>query len=777
VPAGFVVPPAADLGRVSDAELAEQIAAIGGFPVAVRSSGTLEDLADASFAGQYETYLEVSGVEELRVKIAACRASAGNERVTAYLAHKGLSAAAAEVAVLVQRMVEAKVSGVAFSIDPVTGREEHALVECCAGLGERLVSGYVTPTRATLALRDGGIVEQTAGEDKVVLEAPLAVELVARLLEIQAFFGTPQDVEWAVDGEGKLWILQARPITRVQFRTDVEELTNADFKDGGISARVCTPMMYSLYQNALQVSMQTYFEDLGLVRRPERWISMYYGRGYWNASAVKRALGKVPGFSEEKFDQDLGIQKSYGEKGPVTVPTTVGTVLPAIPVAFKLERSYKRQLEVVKKFAPEFAVRRQSWLAKIAGFSATNAPDFFRDLEKVLFDFHAWTERSYFTTIYNNANAQSDFKSFLAKMDAAIGRTTSLVTLMGGLADVRHMDMQRGIVKLAKVAKADGFEGPAWELALRGFLADYGFHSDAELDITVPRWSEVPARIVQLVEQILASGVDPVDPDVSVASQKAAFEVERDAIRVAVRKRLGLRLRFASGFEGHLARMRAYLSAREEMREYSTQCYAIVRSYLLEAGRRLTVLGRLPKAADIFMLSIEQVRDLVGGRLSLAAAENEIAFRKAMYDGYRDFAAPNELGASVEQRTKESYLAAADGKRVLAGLGCSAKQVEGTVRVVTSLDEVHVIRRGDILVTKTTDPGWTPVLGLVAGVVTEVGGMLSHAAVIGREYGIPAVLNLPGATAILKTGMKVRVDGATGLVEILAEATETEVAA
>jgi len=162
------------------------------------------------------------------------------------------------------------------------------------------------------------------------------------------------------------------------------------------------------------------------------------------------------------------------------------------------------------------------------------------------------------------------------------------------------------------------------------------------------------------------------------------------------------------------------------------------------------------------------VRDLVAGKPAI-----EIAFRRAMYAGYRDFGAPNELGASVEQRSAASYVT---GEKRLVGLGCSARQVEGVVRVVTSIDEIDLIRRGDILVTRTTDPGWTPVLGLVSGVVTEVGGMLSHAAVIGREYGIPAVLNLPGATSILRTGMRVRVDGATGVVEILETPAPMEVA-
>ena len=767
VPDGFVIPHSAQL---SANDIESHIARLGGYPVAVRSSGELEDLDGMSFAGQYETFLDVSSLPELIARARDCRRSAASPRVRAYLEKHGLSPDAARVSILVQRMIDARVAGVAFSIDPTTGKEEEALVECCDGLGDKLVSGQVRPTRYRLAFRDGSILTEEPGDDGARLSQHEARELTAALLRIQALFGTPQDVEWAIDQAGTLWILQARPITSVAFRTDVEELTNADFKDGGISARVCTPVMFSLYENAMQVSMQRYFEDLRLIPRTrgERWIHMYYGRGYWNASAVKRALARVPGFDEEKFDQDLGIQKQYGEAGPLRVPTALRTILPALPVVVALERSYRRQLALVRRFAPEFAARHGVWQARIARFATTPSSEVCIDLVRVLHDFHAWTERAYFTTIYNNANAQSDMKSFVAKMDAATGRPTSLITLMGGLADVRHMDMQRGIVVLVRIARAEGLASAAFAAALAAFLREHGFHSDAELDLTVPRWTEVPGRMRDMVAAIVASGVDPADPDTTERAQQAAFATELAEIRRVLRP-IGLRLRFARGFAAHVARVRTYLKAREEMRIYSTQCYAVVRAYLVEAGRRLAAAQRIDRDDDLFMLSIDQIRDLVEGRLDNAAARAEIAFRRAMYDGYRAFAAPNELGASVEQRARASYVKEIDGKRVLAGLGCSPKQVEGTVRVVASLDEIHLIRKGDVLVTRTTDPGWTPVLGLVAGVITEVGGMLSHAAVIGREYGIPAVLNLHGATSLLRTGMRVRVDGATGVVEILDE--------
>jgi phosphohistidine swiveling domain-containing protein len=754
VPPGFVVVYDEHLEAIDDDALAASVAALGGFPVAVRSSGLLEDLADASFAGQYDTFLGVADVAELRRRIADCRASATNDRVRAYLAKIGKDPSAAKVSVLVQRMVDAKLAGVGFTLHPITGKEEHALVELCEGLGEKLVSGHVSPSRIELRLETGDVVSEELGPEKARLSPAESRELAATLLAIQANRHAPQDVEWAVDRSGLLYVLQARSITKVAYRTDVEELTNADFKDGGISARVCTPLMFSLYRNAVEASFQRYFEALKLLAPTDkpRWIAMYYGRGYWNASAVKRVLARVPGFDEEKFDRDLGIQKSYGKKGPLKVPTNARTVLSALPVALALELSYRT-----------FPSDYHRWLAAEARFPETADATFFADLERVYFGLHARTEQAYFTTIYNNSNAQSDFKSFLEKMDRATGRVTRTTDLLGGLADVHHMDMQRAMVGLHDVALAEGIDSEPFSRALDAFVRDHGEHGDAELDLTAPRWREAPERVRAYVRGILKSGAPSKNPDDTVHDQKRRFEEERAAITTRLAASRSLAFRFGGGFERHLLRVRTYLSAREGVRKYSTQTYAVVRAYTLESGRRLRRLGKLEAEDDVFMLEVDEVVALASGHLDAAAAAARIAFRRKMYDGYRDFSPPNELGRDVIARDESSYV---EGS-ALVGLGCSAGVVEGIVRVLSSLDEVDQLRKGDVLVTKFTDPGWTPALGLVSAVVTEVGGLLSHAAVIGREYGIPAVLNLPGATRKLRTGQRVRVDGSTGRIDIL----------
>ncbi|RDI44941.1 aminotransferase class III-fold pyridoxal phosphate-dependent enzyme [Nocardia mexicana] len=763
VPPGFVVAPELDLAEHDDAALADWIDRLGGFPVAVRSSGVLEDLDDASFAGQYDTYLEVADMATLRQRIGDCRDSAHNDRVTSYLRRAGLDPARAAVSVLVQRQVHARTAGVGFTIDPLTGIEDDAVVECCAGLGERLVSGQVNPLRLRLRLRDGAVLDRTEGSGPVACDAEEAAALARLLLDVQAERGRPQDVEWAIDEAGELWLLQSRAITAISWREDVEQYTDADFRDGGVSARVCTPMMYSLYRNAFQSNMQDFFTTLRLQPEGEvpEWISSFYGRPYWNVDAVKRCLAKVPGFDERDFDRDLGVTKEYGAAGPDTTPSTPGTLARALPTAVAFPRSVKRQSATVATFATEWPGRYRRWQDRVAALRDIPDTEFFPQLAECLSEFHADTERTYFATIYHNTLVQGDFKTLLGKIDAATGATTSVIDLMSGLTEVSHMALQRGIVQLYRVADTAGLDTPEWDRTLAKFLAAQGFHADVELELTCPRWSEDPERVRSMIASMLAAGTPPADPEAGAAEQSRRYEAAVAALRERVRGSASTRIRFGKALDKQLTLVRRYLVDRERMREFSAQCYAVVRAYLVEAGRRLAADGRLADADEVFMLQMPELVEVARGRSELAGLAADLAYRRAMYRGYRALTPPHELGSGVT-----TTAAPGDGGEI-TGVGCSSGVVEGTARVVLSLRGIDELRQGDILVTPVTDPGWTPVLGLVSGVVTEVGGILSHAAVIGREYGIPAVLNVPDATSRIRSGQRIRVDGGRGTVEIL----------
>lgn len=762
VPPGFVISSDTDLDAVDDDELARLVEALGGFPVAVRSSGAYEDMDDASFAGQYDSYLDVVDIGGLRARIADCRRSVGTDRAQTYLSDRGFDPGAAAVAVLVQKLVQARTAGVGFTIDPMSGDERHAVVECCRGLGERLVAGQVTPTRLIVRLLDGSIVDRTEGSETLQFDATDAARLARIMLEVHAFRHRPQDVEWAVDTAGKLWLLQTRAITAINWQTDGDQYSDADLRDGGVSSRVCTPLMFSLYDNAFQPSMQRFWEKLKLVDSSDTrdWMAMYYGRPYWNVSAVKQCYARIPGYDEKIFDDDLGVRADYGTVGPDHTPTSPRTVVRALPVALALRESVRNQLAEVDRFTTQWPARYRAWCDRVARLAGTADRDFVIDLADCLLTFHAHTERAYFTTIFHNSSVQSDFKTLIGKIDNAVGGKTAVVDLIGGLADISHMAMQDGIVELHRVAVQDGIGSDTWQVALDRFVEVHGFHSDAELDITCPRWSENPDRIRTLIASIVASGGEPADPAVTLVDQRRRFENELASVRHRIRASRTSRLRFGAAFDKHVDRARAYLVARERMRECSTQAYGIVRAYVLEAGRRLAGEAILAHPDDVFMLSVHELTDLTRNHGLAADLGPAVRFRRAMYEGYRDVSPPHELGRGIT-------VTAAPNPHGLAGLGCSPGVVEGTARVIESLAQIGELRAGDILVTRFTDPGWTPALGLVAGVVTEVGGMLSHAAVIGREYGIPAVLNVPHATTVLRSGQRIRLHGGTGQITVI----------
>ncbi len=779
VPLGFVV---SDLdfslesieGLPSTESLALSVAAIGGFPVAVRSSGVLEDLEGASFAGQYLTRLNVSSMDQLREAITECRSASSQTNVIAYARSRGIEGPIPPPALLIQKMVDAEKAGVAFGIHPVTGQEEHCYVELCAGLGEKLVSGLSNPTRLTLSHHhDGKVIEEEAGEDHAALLSQERSELVQNVLEISAHFGSPQDVEWAISKSGELYILQSRPITQVTWRSDTEEMTNADLKDGGVSARVCTPMMFSLYRRAFQNSMQAYFENVHFLKKGDRqeWMHSYYGRVYWNAGATKRGLVKIPGFDEASFDRDLGIQKDYGKRGPTRVSSSDPRVLVrAIPVAIAIETEFQKNLKMTERFASQFHAQENGLRARLQSVKELSEKDFAVLFQEVIDQFYPWTEESYFTTIYNNSNAQTLFKELLAKIDTATESSTQLVHLLSGLTDVSHLEMQRDTVQLFKVGQKEGTSSPSFQAALEAFLKKNDFHGDAELELLTPRWGEAPERVRKMIEDMIVSKITPSDPDASAARQREEFEREVRSVEERIKrapiswfKKQSLR----RSFHSQLARVRTFLTRREAMRELSSRAYYLVRLVLLEATRRLQATQNLNTSDDLFFLHWEESLALVQSEADVSILQKVIQKRKLLYQAYRSFQAPNEFGAGIHQIHSDSLVSQEDGAMVLKGTGCSPGIYEGRVRVIESVEQMSLIEEGDILVTRFTDPGWTPVLGLVRGIITEVGGMLSHAAVISREYGIPAVLNLPGAMKQLQSAERVRIDGNTGKVTVI----------
>jgi phosphohistidine swiveling domain-containing protein len=731
VPSGFVL-----FGPSTD--LKSEVEKIGGYPVAVRSSGSLEDLEGASFAGLYETLLFISSHDDLLKAVKSCFDSKDSDRVKDYLNTKKIewTPDSLKMSVLVQKMVDAKIAGVLFTMNPLNGCEEEMYLELCAGVGERLVSGHVTPTQIVYDWLQDQKKSETINSEKTIISDSQLKELIQHAAKIQAYYGRPQDIEWAIGPDDKVYILQSRPVTTFTPRTDKPELTNADLKDGGVSARVCTQFMFSAYREALKNSMGDYFKRINLIPNDEhiQWIHFHYGRVYWNAEAVKEGLKKIPDFKEEEFDRDLGVQKDYGQKGPHKTPVSIHAVVNAIPILMGLNREFTDCENMINHFRIRFETKDEELKVSLKNISKIS-DGHFRDwfLEVILFQNE--TEKNYFRTIYNNSNFQTEYKNYLKKLKPY--QEGDEVDLMGELHGVAHLDVQGGLKKLRKAADFYGFDSNAYYKARVEFLKTHYHHGPAELDLIVPRWGERTDWVDELVNnyfEVPMSGVS---------------KFEKTSERIAN----GIGFLGREKFWSFTTRSRDFLRLREEMRSYSTRAYYLLRLGLLEFARR----NHIPES-DVFMFDLVEVKRKV---LNPGYVLPDISKRKLLYEGFRNFKAPNEFGGSI------TALKTSLKEGQLKGLGCSPGELIGTARVILDIHATGSLTKEEILVTAFTDPGWTPVLARVGGVITEVGGLLSHAAVIGREYGIPAILNLIDATRIIEDGDKIKINGKTGIVEIL----------
>jgi len=779
-----------------------------GRPVAGRSSGIMEDLPEASFAGQYETCLNVAGRKALEEALRNCWASAWNDRVRAYCEKNGLHHEQMQLAVVVQEMIPADVSGVLFTVNPLTGVDTEMMLEASWGLGEGLVSGRVNPDQFVLDFWSHKLLRSQIGEKRTrvslsetgtrevevdasdrqrpCLDEKQLKEIAGIGRRVQVLYGTPQDIEFSYTEDG-FHLLQTRPITTISFPKDMDEWTTADFRDGGVSAAVCSPFMWSLYDYIWRHSMPDYMKSLGLFKgkiNRDEWGRMFFGRPYWNVGIVKRCLFNIPGFNERNFDEDLSVQITYEGDG-VTTPVTPWRLLKAVPVALALNRTYRRQLAIDREFVVEFEQIEKAYdRHPIDKLSTKELIPFYKELiERIYFRM----ESNYFLTIFNQSNSKIDFKFSLDKLNDK-GHHISYLNAISGIPRLRTLMPLHDLWNLAgRIVEEPGLresmlamdtremaekvrsavEGQDRWAEVRAYVERYRYHSRTELDITVPRWDEDLEFVLETLKDYLRSHDEAHNPEVLHQRQYELHLAEKEKAEVAFGRGFLARL-FPFSRRSFFKRMqlvRNYAWWREEMRDRSTRTYYLIRKYTIEIARRWVREGLIREEKDIFFLTFRQVFDVLEGRMSHEEANQIIRNNKDYHASFRNFRNPNEIGS--RWKIEEKIQKGTGQDQALQGIGCSPGVTRGRVKVIRDISETHRLEQDDILVTFFTDPGWTPVLNLVSAVITETGGLLSHAAIIAREYGIPAVLNVNDATALLRDDQTIEVDGDKGEVRIV----------
>lgn len=776
--------------------LAEAHAALSaGEPVelAVRSSATAEDLQVASFAGQQDTYLGIVGREALEDAARRCMASLFTERAASYRADAGIDPRTVRLAVVVQQLVRARCAGVVFTANPITGRRRQAVLDVAPGLGESVVSGKVVPDHFVVDVAAGRILERRRGEGEAALTDAEALELAALGQRIEEHFGAPQDVEVALDAAGRIFVVQSRPITTLfplpEGAPDPERELRVYFSgtaDEGV-VRPITPMGLQAFRLMASACADVFWgaRPADPLSGPSVMVTMGE-RMFWDVTALvrNRRGRRLLAMLLEQFEREtaeilralLSDARLAEQRAPLTAILRAA-VLPLVrtPLLPWIAR------DLISPSAAHRALRRAMERAYGAagaeGAAGSAAGSRVAAVERAVFEVLRAIPLACFTGPIAGALALSIAKAalgarmspdelFVALRALPDNPTTEMNLALWALAEeVRGSEAARREITegdpaaLAR-AYAAGHLSPALARPLSSFLGRYGHRAVAEIDLGLPRWSEDPTHILNVVKNYLLLEDRAMAPDALFRRAKADAEAKVAELERRARERSpihGAAARFGLG------RARALLGMRESGKDELSRLYARTRGALLGIGEELVNAQRIEDRRDVFFLLLPEVRAALEG-----ADQRDLV--RARRERYREELGRRRipmimLSDGTLPRAPEAA-PAPGGEGSLTGTPASPGRVRGRARVVFDPEGAR-IEPGEILVAPSTDPGFTPLFLTAGGLVMEKGGAVSHGAVVAREYGIPAVVGVTGATARISTGHLLEVDGGAGRVTIV----------
>jgi pyruvate,water dikinase len=801
------------------AAIAADYRALGDDPyVAVRSSGTAEDLADASFAGMHDTYLDVRGEQDVLDAVRRCWASMWTARATAYRHNGKHDQEAARLAVVVQTMVESDVSGVMFTANPMTARTDEIVVNASWGLGEGIVSGVLTPDEYLLAKGNLKIKARTVGakekqvrrnpetsrgtvlvdtpqqdRDRSSLSDEHLVELADLGRRVMDFYGgLPQDIEWALVGE-QLHLLQSRPVTGAEFTWDEEvdgwydvpedddtiwTFTWAEqFLTGGI-----TPLFYSCrawecVANWSRFAKLYGFDEITNVR----WFKYRRATAYYNCEAERiwqkgqwpsplRDLTNIPPAWQAEFAKE---QTSVAQA--LKVIARVELMDPKFGVRKwadtvyewidnKVELANGPSQDELRRLSDEELKRQcEKGVSLVDQFFETLWPPFFW-LAGPTFGGLALMLQKWYDG--DNANVFQDLISgvadtLLAAETKDMWRTAQDIVESPKLRAL--LDDHPGAEFFEKCRDSD--EGRAFLEKYQEFLANHGHRGHQDRDIYYKRRSEDPSLDYYAFRAVLAAGdrTNPADIERQMIAKREAATEEVVA---------NLRRKAFGGIKADVFRMlmdytHKLLKFRDDERHYLDRITMQKKNSFAELGRRMFERGLLEEEDEFYFLARHELYALAEGRAQIPLAKAKIAGRKRVF--HRRNARQENTPPYIQHGVPIDLdlEGASDGQSgdVLRGAGLSRGTSTGTVRIVPDLGQIGKVQDGDILVCNATDPGWMSVFPLIRGLVLETGGMLAHGACLSREYGIPAV-QLRNAIQLIEDGSSVVIDGDAGEIRL-----------
>ncbi len=767
---------------------------------AVRSSATAEDLPSASFAGQYDSYLNVVGPGDVLQHVSRCWASLFSERALIYRLRNGFDHRKVQMAVVVQQMVVPQAAGILFTADPVTSSRKVASVEASFGLGEALVSGLVNGD--TFKVRDGEVVARTvatkqraihgspvsgteelavapARQEQPALTDAQVVRLVQLGRRIEAHFGHPQDIEWCL-ADGDFWIVQGRPITTlfpIPEAADRENHVYVSVGHGQMMTEAMRPLGVSVWQLTAMAPMHEAGGRL-FVDVTQRLASPTTRAG------LVEVLGRgdpLIGDALQTILERGDFLPSLPDKDPPTPPTPGGPPVGSAPAQIDTDPAIVTAL--IERSRVSIAALKRDIQTKSGPALFDFLLEAFKEHKRVLGD--SLSHRAIMAGMQATWWLNEQLEAWLGEKNAADTLTLSApgnVTSEMGLALLDVADVIRPhlhVVGFLQHVEDEGCEDDAFldelaklaggreaQEAIRAYLEKYGMRCVGEIDITRPRWSERPTTLVPLILDNIRNFTPGEARRRLERGRQAARSKEQELLERLRASADGVTK--ANEAKRMIDRVRTFSGYREYPKYGIVNRYFVYKQALLEEAERLVQADVLRDKEEIFYLTFHELHDVVSTR---RVDQQLIRQRKDAFRSHQALTPPRVLTSDGEV-IAGAYRRDDVPSGALIGLPVSAGIIEGRARVIRDIAQAD-IEAGDILVTTYTDPSWTPLFLAIKGLVTEVGGLMTHGAVIAREYGLPAVVGVEHATDLIRDGQRIRVHGSDGYVEILRDPGQT----
>ena len=769
-------------GRIRQAH--EKFAAGRQTVYAVRSSATAEDLSDASFAGQHDTYYYVEP-EDVLTMVRKCWASLWSDAAVSYRESQGMEHRSVSMAVVIQKMVQSEVSGITFTADPLSGSDSVIVTEASWGMGAALVDGRVSPDQYLVDKSTGRLTSIKISDKKFMVPASLGEKQSSRLIEVpverrlaetlsdnqieqisklalnaENHFACPQDLEWSIEGD-EIYFLQSRPITILgEADPDVPEGKYILFK----------PLVENFTEPLKPLTLDL-LDDLIPV------LTIIYGRAYVNFNIFKWLIP----FKLSDEDKARMAYLSDPEQAELRIsPFRLMGLGLMLAMNYLVMAVFNRRTAAMPDDFMHTYRQRCHEIETDETINPKNA------LLHLFARFQFFEPAGNMVMMANLVSAR--YMITIRVLDELLKRwcpnlqNDSASLLVAGNEGVLSTEMGHEILKLANLARSlpsvndailnkpleDAFEtlsslenGDGFLAELNHFLARHGHRGLKEFELSSTRWDEDPSQLLGMIRNYLNVDTETVDPEEAARKQRAKIQQQVDAKIGSLPFEKFFRIR-TTIVNQLMNETRYYMKLQENSRFYHIMGFYVVRKKILAIEHALLSQGRLKCKDDIFYLHWQEVSDLKHGDLAWSDVEEIIRSRRMEHIRLTKLVPPKTIGIDIDDPVPTSGA-------TLSGQGASPGSVEGVARVVMDPATGSNIQPGEILIAPYTDPAWTPLFLTVNAAVVEVGSYLSHAGTIAREYGMPCVVDVTNCTNRITTGMRIRVDGTNGSVTLLEE--------